>query len=321
MKLGILGAGMIVKEVLPVLKEAEIEIAGICATKRSEKKLEELSSKYDIENYYLDFDEMLKNSKIDTVYVALPNLLHFDACKKALNSGKNIICEKPFTVKYEELVELKKIAEEKELILIEAITTQYIENYIEIKNKVKNGELGDIKLVIANYSQYSSRYDNFKKGIIAPSFDPKFAGGSLMDLNIYNIHFICGIFGRPENVIYSPVIENNIDVSGILLLQYKDFECAAIASKACNCDNHVQIEGTKAAITMSRPANECSSYEIFIKGKERESFNSNKYSHRMQSEFVEFKRIIDSKDYRKAEEMMKNSLIVMEIIDKARKFI
>ncbi len=321
MKLGILGAGMIVKEVLPILKEINIELKGICATKKSEEKLKALSLEYSIENYYTDFDEMLKNKDIDTIYVALPNLLHFDSCKKSLAAGKNVICEKPFTVKYDELAELNEIASRKKLILIEAITTQYIENYISIKNKVVSGEIGDIKLLVANYSQYSSRYDNFKKGIIAPSFDPKFAGGSLMDLNIYNIHFICGIFGRPEYVEYSPIIENNIDVSGILNLSYPGFKCLAIASKSSNCDNHVQIQGSKSTITMDRPTNECSSYAIFTKGKEKETLNKNKYEHRMHSEFIEFERIIREKDYEKANKMMENSLIVMEVIDKARKFL
>lgn len=321
MKLGILGAGMIVKEVLPILRETDIDLKGICATKKSEEKLKALSSEYNIENYYTDFDEMLKNSEIDTIYIALPNLLHFDSCKKSLEAGKNVICEKPFTVKHKELLELNEIAKKNNLILIEAITTQYIENYIEIKKKVQNGEIGEIKLLVANYSQYSSRYDNFKKGIVAPSFDPKFAGGSLMDLNIYNIHFICGIFGKPEDVTYAPIMEGNIDVSGILTLSYPDFKCLAIASKACNCDNHMQIQGTKATITMSRPTNECSSYEVFVKGQGREEFNVNKYKHRMHSEFLEFDRIINEKDYKKAEEMMENSLIVMEVIDKARKFL
>ena len=321
MKLGILGAGMIVKEALPILKEINISLKGICARKKSEEKLKELSLKYNIEEYYTDFDEMLENKEIDTIYIALPNVLHFEFSKKALNAGKNVICEKPFTVKYEELVELNELAQKNNLILIEAITNQYIENYISIKNKVKNGEIGDVKLLVANYSQYSSRYDNFKKGIISPSFDPQFAGGSLMDLNIYNIHFICGIFGRPEDVEYTPIMENNIDVSGILPLSYPNFKCLAIASKACNCDNHMQIQGSRATITMDRPTNECSSYGIFIKGQGEEVFNENKYEHRMYSEFIEFERIIRGKDYKKANKMMENSLVVMEVVDKARKFL
>lgn len=321
MKLGIMGAGMIVKEALPVLKELGIGLGGICATKKSEEKLKNLSEEFSIENYYTNVDEMLGNSEIDTIYVALPNTLHYEFCKKALEAGKNVICEKPFTVRYEELLNLNRIAKEKKLILIEAITTLYIENYIEIKRKVKRGELGEVKMVSANYSQYSSRYDNFKKGIISPSFDPKFAGGSLMDLNIYNIQFVCGIFGRPDEVYYSPVIENNIDVSGSLILKYQNFNCVCIGSKACNCDNHMQIQGTDATIIMTRPANECSSFGVFRKGEETETFDVNTRGHRMMSEFVEFEKIIDRMDYEKAEKMMEKSLIAMEVIDKARKFI
>ncbi|MEG0249552.1 MAG: Gfo/Idh/MocA family oxidoreductase [Peptostreptococcus sp.] len=318
MKLGIAGAGMIVKESLGVLKSLDIKLEGICATKHSEDKLKKLSKEYNIANYYTDFDEMLKNNEIDTVYVALPNILHYEFCKKALEAGKNVICEKPFTVKLRELEELFELAKEKKLILIEAITTLYLENFLEIKKLIKNGDIGDVKMICANFSQYSSRYENFKNGIISPSFDPKFAGGSLMDLNIYNIHFVCGIFGAPREIKYIPCIENNIDVSGVLVLSYRDKECVCIASKSSNCSTNMQIQGTKATISMSGPTNGCESFTVFENKNDIKEYNYNRYSHRMSKEFIEIEKIIDNKDYKKAEKMMINSLIVMEVIDRAR---
>lgn len=68
-------------------------------------------------------------------------------------------------------------------------------------------QLGDIKIVECNYSQYSSRYDAFKRGDIAPAFNPKMGGGALRDLNIYNIHFVVGLFGRPKTVQYLANVE------------------------------------------------------------------------------------------------------------------
>lgn len=318
MKLGILGAGMIVQEALPIIKKAEINIGGICATPRSKEKLENLSKEYSIENYYIDYDMMLENDSIDTVYIALPNTMHYESAKKALEMGKNVICEKPFTVKFDELEELNEIAKKNGLILIEAITTQYLENYKEMKNMVISGQLGEIKVVSANFSQFSSRYDNFKKGIISPSFDPKFAGGSLMDLNIYNIHFIVGLFKRPKKVVYEPVIENGIDVSGVLTLVYDDFVCTSIASKSCNSFCTMQIQGTKKTIIMDKPSNECESFGVYEKGKGLEEYNFNKYEHRMQAEFIEIKKVIEDKDYNKVNEMMEISLSVMYVVDQAR---
>ena len=96
MKLGIIGSGKIVKEVLPVLNGIDsIDIVAITA--RNEEKLKALSDDYGINKYYLDIDELLKDSEVEVVYVALPNELHFEVMKKAIEAGKDIICEKPFT--------------------------------------------------------------------------------------------------------------------------------------------------------------------------------------------------------------------------------
>ena len=94
MKLGILGSGKIVKEVLPVLNQIEnIDVEAIAA--RNEEKLQKLSKEFNIEKYYLGIEDLLADPNIDTVYVALPNQLHFDAMNKAIDAGKDIICEKP----------------------------------------------------------------------------------------------------------------------------------------------------------------------------------------------------------------------------------
>ncbi len=75
-------------------------------------------------------------------------------------------------------------------------------NFKEIKQRLP--ELGDIKIVELNVSKYSRRYDDFKNGVILPAFDPKKGGGSLMDMGVHNIHFIVGLFGKPEHVEYYP---------------------------------------------------------------------------------------------------------------------
>lgn len=80
---------------------------------------------------------------------------------QALLGWQAVICERPFTLHLEEFEELIKLAQEKELLLIEAIINQYLENFKVIKDSLS--EIGDIKIVNINYSQYSSRYDAFKR--------------------------------------------------------------------------------------------------------------------------------------------------------------
>ena len=317
MKLGIIGSGMIVKDFLSFAHEIpEIKLEAIAA--RNIENLQELQLKYNIENIYTDIDLCLENKEVDTIYVAVPNNLHYSVAKKALEAGKNVICEKPFTLKYDETVELFEIAEAKGLILIEAITNQYQKNYLDIKDNIDN--IGEIRLVECNFSQLSSRYEAFKNGVIAPVFDKSKGGGVLGDLNIYNIHFVVGLFGKPNKVHYSPNIVNDVDTSGILLLEYDNFKVVCIAAKDTFNNSYVNIQGDQGIIKVIGPTNEVPNYSIQTK----DSFineNKNIHLHRMFAEFKKFVEVINNKDFEFMNNQKEQTLNVMYIYEEAKKFI
>ena len=317
MKLGIIGSGMIVKDFLSFAHELpEIKLEAITA--RNIENLKELQSKYNIKNIYTDIDLCLENKEVDTIYVAVPNNLHYTVAKKALEVGKNVICEKPFTLKYDEAVELFEIAEAKGIILIEAITNQYQKNYLDIKDNIDN--IGEIRLVECNFSQLSSRYEAFKNGVIAPVFDKSKGGGVLGDLNIYNIHFVVGLFGKPGKVHYAPNIVNGVDTSGILLLEYASFKVVCIAAKDTFNNSYVNIQGDQGIIKVIGPTNEVPNYSIQTKDNFIEE-NNNIHSHRMFAEFKEFVEVINNKDFKFMNNQKEHTLNVMYIYEKAKKFI
>ena len=315
MNLGIVGAGMIVKDFLSFTHELpEIKLEAIVA--RNIENLKNLQNTYNIKQIYTDLDECLSSPSIDTIYVAVPNNLHYLVAKKALEAGKNVICEKPFTLNYHETVELFELAESKNLILIEAITNQYLPNYLEIKENLS--QIGNIRLVECNYSQLSSRYEVFKKGIIAPVFDKNQGGGVLGDLNIYNIHFVVGLFGAPKNSEYYPNIVREVDTSGILILEYDEFKVVCIAAKDTYNNSYANIQGDKGLIKVIGTLNEVPNY--IIKNNEVEmKVNKNIHKHRMYSEFKKFIDVINNKDFDFMQKQKEHSLAVMEIFDKSRK--
>ena len=315
MNLGIVGAGMIVKDFLSFTHELpEIKLEAIVA--RNIENLKNLQNTYNIKQIYTDLDECLSSPRIDTIYVAVPNNLHYSVAKKALEAGKNVICEKPFTLNYHETVELFELAESKNLILIEAITNQYLPNYIEIKENLS--QIGNIRLVECNFSQLSSRYEAFKKGIIAPVFDKKQGGGVLGDLNIYNIHFVVGLLGAPKNSEYYPNIVREVDTSGILILEYDEFKVVCIAAKDTYNNSYANIQGDKGLIKVIGTLNEVPNY--IIKNNEVEmKVNKNIHKHRMYSEFKKFIDVINNKDFDFMQKQKEHSLAVMEIFDKSRK--
>ena len=316
MKLAILGTGKIVEEVLPVLKEINgIELSAILSTPRSIEKAEKLAELYAISQASSDYDSILANPDVDTVYVALPNHLHYDYTKKALLAGKHVICEKPFTLTLAEFEDLAKIAEQKNRILLEAITNQYLGNFASIKANL--AKLGDIKIVECNYSQYSSRYDAFKRGDIAPAFDPAKGGGALRDLNIYNIHLVVGLFGKPERVQYLANMERGVDTSGILIMDYGNFKAACIGAKDCSADIKSTIQGNKGSIAVLGPTNSMPELSLSLNGQSMTMINENSLNHRMHDEFVAFQAIIEHEDMTATKLALDHSHLVMEVLDQA----
>jgi len=317
MKLGIIGAGKIAQEVLTFINDIEnIDLVAIAATPRSEEKLKNLSEKYGIDKYYTDYEDLIKNSEVEVVYVALPNNLHYEVMDKALDHGKDIICEKPFTVNINQTLKIFKKAESKDRLVLEAMSNRFIPNAIKVKEEIP--KLGKMKIVSFNYSQYSSRYDRFKNDDIAPAFSLENAGGALMDLNIYNIDYAINLFGRPKDVRYFPNIEKSIDTSGICLLDYEDFKVVCIGAKDSSASLINTIQGEEGTIEIPDALNNFGSYKIKETGGEYESYNQNEDKSRLYYEFVAFEEIIRTRDIKRAEELKEITLITAEVLNQAR---
>ena len=320
MKLAIVGTGMIVNEgALPALKEVpEIEKTAIFARPKSRDKAEKIAADNSIPKIYTDYDELLNDAEIDFVYIGLINSVHYEYAKKAFLAGKNVIVEKPFATNSNEVEEIKNIALEKKLYVFEAVTTLNLPNFFAIKEKLP--ELGKIRAVTANYSQYSSRYDKYLNGEVAPAFDPKSFGGALYDINIYNLNFIVGLFGEPLAVDYVANIGfNGVDTSGVAILKYKDFFATSLAAKDSDSPSFILIQGEKGYIkTLDKP-NSLGGFEIFLRGTDKvEKFALNKFSHRMTHEFKNFAQIYREKNFAKMAEGLKISLSVMKTAEKLR---
>ncbi|MCD7807305.1 MAG: Gfo/Idh/MocA family oxidoreductase, partial [Lachnospiraceae bacterium] len=145
MKLGIVGAGMIVREFLPELKKLSgVEVVALQGTQRSRERAEKLCAENKVAQVVYDFDALCETG-IDTVYVAVPNALHFSCCREALLRGKNVIVEKPMASNEREAVMLERLAKERGLFLFEAITTLYLPALGKVREWLE--KIGTLKIV------------------------------------------------------------------------------------------------------------------------------------------------------------------------------
>ena len=316
MKLGIVGSGKIVQEFLPWLAQSPVvEVAALCSTQRSAAQAKALCEQYGVPLHTTDYEELLK--AVDTVYVALPNLLHTAYTRAALEAGRNVIVEKPLAPCAAEAVQLADLARKKGLFLFEAVTTLYMENYHKLRQLLPR--VGPVKLVQCNFSQYSSRYDAFCAGQVTPVFDPNQAGGALMDLAVYNISYLVGLFGEPQQVHYTANVERGIDTSGILTMDYRSFKAVSIAAKDCAAPPRYVIQGTRGYLLQKSTANFCGPLTLHLNDGKEEHFSLNGKRPRCAAEFEAFARAIDAGDQEMCSGMLDTSLAVSRVLTVARK--
>lgn len=315
MRIATIGTGMIVEWFLTAASQVEGADVVAVYSRRAETG-KKLADKFHIHDVYTDMDTMLASKDIDCIYVASPNSLHYSYTKKALLAGKHVICEKPFTSTLKELDEVTKIAKEKKLFLFEAIVTIHMPNYIMLKKEVER--LGTIRMVQCNFSQYSSRYDKFLAGETPNVFNPQFSGGALSDINIYNLHFVMNIFGKPKEFHYYPNIQRGIDTSGVLILHYDGFQAVCVGCKDTRSHNIAQIQGELGYITLNSETSRCANFSITTKeGTEIPSIKQNDIA--LYYELQDFVKIISEHDHEECYRLLDYSKSVMEIYEQARK--
>lgn len=313
-RLGTIGSGVIVHSVLDnAVKTEGVKLEAVYS--RSQEKAEELAGHYGAKKTYTDMEEFLADKDINTVYIATPNLLHYPQAKAALSAGKNVICEKPIVTRYAHAEELFKAASTKRLLLVEAAPTMFLPNYRLLCETLP--EIGRVKLVMSNYSQYSSRYDAVLRGEKPNIFNPEIAGGCLMDINFYNILLNTALFGRPKHAKYYPNIYPGLaDTSGVFVMQYDGFVSANSAAKDTWGINHFTIEGEKGYIRAEEP-NGLKSVRVVTRSGD-ETYNLQDNTDRWKYEVEELVRLMLSEDYFDLNEMLSVSLETVRVMESAR---
>ncbi len=318
MKLGIMGTGKIVQEALPVIRSLEPEKCFLMGREQSADRTRELCLRYGLDGSYLSPEDLLA-SDIDTVYIALPNQLHFSAAKQALAAGKHVILEKPAVPTVSELDALAAQARAADVFLLEAMTTPHLPAFRSLREQIP--KLGGVRSVSFRFFQYSSRYDAFLEGNVAPSFDPACCGGALMDLNVYNIRAAVELFGAPQTASYEPHMQRGIDVSGIVTMDYGTFSLEAAAAKDSSAAGGSVIRGERADIEVPVPFNRVDRFSLRDAAGRTESFDFQTSESRLAVEFLEFERILREGDRSLADALFQNSRIVTGLLERLRPYI
>jgi predicted dehydrogenase len=319
--LGVIGTGWITHDyVSHALTTGSFSLGAVYS--RKHETAQEFASKYPDQkaSLYTSLDDLAADSKIDAVYVASPNLFHYEQTKTILNAGKHVILEKPATATVAQLDELFKLAESKKVVLVEAYRHVHEPNFKILKSSIpKVGKLLGANL---SFCQYSSRFKNVLAGETPGVFDLKMAGGCLADLGVYVVAAAVELFGEPEKSVYYPIIiKTGADGGGTLVLQYKEgYNVVLTASKVFNSTTPSEIYGENG--TLSTPTitdlESVTFWDASKKGS-KEELGGEKVELNLKDEAQEHGRIILEKDWEAMKRWETHSRGVLRVTEGARR--
>ncbi|WP_130890598.1 Gfo/Idh/MocA family oxidoreductase [Fusobacterium ulcerans] len=311
-RFGIIGTSSISDKFVEALKTIKkCEVTAVYS--RSVEKGDYFATKHDIKTIYLSLEEMAESQKVDAVYIASPNGLHPSQAIKMMKSGKHVICEKAIAPTVKELDEMIKTAKENNVVLMEAMRPTLNPNFNIIKESLE--KIGPVRGISASYCQYSSRYDNLKKGELTNIFDPKFSGGALYDIGVYPLYFTIGMFGIPEEYMgKNYLVSSGADGYGSIILKYSDKIASITYSKITDSKTPSEIQGEKGSIIIGKLSTVNDIKIVYRDGRE-EKIEIDIHKNDMVYEAMEFINLIKKGKLESDVNSHKNSRKVVEIME------
>ena len=208
-----IGTGTLANQVASqVVKSGRHEVVS-CYTRRAESG-EKFTSKHG-GYYYAKARDAINADGVDAVYVVTTHDSHYEYAKLALECGKPVLVEKPFTMTAEEAKELVELARKKGLYIAEAMWTWYGPVANQIKEWVDSGEYGELKNVAISYCMNS-------KGYADRVTNPMKAGGALLDVGVYPVTYLYRLFGKPERITCKGKMKNGVDLADDICMDFGD---------------------------------------------------------------------------------------------------
>lgn len=281
---------------------------------RTSHKAYELAETFNIAGVYTDLEAMLADERIDGVYIASPNAVHFQQVMTCLKQQKHVICEKPIFTSITDFKMAYEEADRQGIYLFEAMRNLHAPNFWKLKDALEL--IGRVRSVYFQRMRYSSKYDRFLKGDIPNAFSNQMGGGALRDLGVYPLSLTVALFGEPESSDYHSVqLNSDVDGSGTLLLDYNGFNGTIMCSKITSSYNAGEIHGEKGTLVIDNAAPIKEIKYIPNQGDDPINLEVDEELPNMSYQIQNFKSIIDWKDHETYQYYRKISEQVVSVID------
>lgn len=242
-KVGILGAGNIAKTMARTLHgmiNEDVELYAIASS--SMDKSQRFAKEYGAKKAYGSYEDLVNDENVDLIYVATIHTMHYEHAKLCIEHGKPVLVEKPFTLNADLAKSLFDLAKEKNVFICEGMWTRFMPSASYFSSLLENKTIGKITSIQANIG-----YDLHD---VPRMIDPSMAGGALLDVGIYPIHFAMMVLGSDIVSANGQCLKLESGVDGIdsITLGYKDSIASIQATMLANTNNQGCIFGDKGYV-------------------------------------------------------------------------
>ncbi len=237
---GILGAGGIAKQQVSDMKLHGFDIAAVAA--RDVAKARAWADEMGVPTAYGSYEELAADPDIDAIYVATIHPTHAEAAHIALEGGKHVLVEKPFTIDAAQARSIVELAASKNLVVLEAMWTRWLPHMVRIREILAEGLLGDVRVVLADHDQNNGENDRMRL--------LELGGGALLDLGIYPVSFAWDVLGAPSTVLaHATLTDAGVDAETAIILGYPSGAHAVLQTQMTGTGpNRAAVVGTKGRI-------------------------------------------------------------------------
>ncbi|MCC2030789.1 Gfo/Idh/MocA family protein [Microbacterium allomyrinae] len=243
---GILGPGGIARAFTSDLRTAGLDVAAVGS--RRQAAAAAFAEDFAIPRAHGSYEELVADPGVDIVYIATPHPFHAAQAILALEHGKHVLIEKPFTLNAVEAAAVRDVAAERGLLAMEAMWTRYLPHMIRIREIVAAGVLGDVRAVTADHTQMITSDPAHRLNAL------ELGGGALLDLGIYPVSFAWDMLGEPLSIAASARLGDtgaDTEVATIMAHASGALSTTLSASRSAG-PNTASVIGTDARIDIDR---------------------------------------------------------------------
>ncbi len=244
-RVGVIGCGRVARR-FPAEANVVNGLKILATYDINQKEAESLASNVEGAKVCCSVEELF--DVVDAVYIATPHLLHYQYIEAAIHAGKHVLCETPMVLKGEEAKELFALAEEKNVILMEANKTAHCPAFNHLMVMIKSGVIGEVVDIEASLSKLWDDQKSLRE------FDPDQAGGSLYELGSYPLLPIIRLLGcQYENLNLYSRMENGVDMYTKGVMRYSHAVCSFKVGLGVKTEGNLVISGTKGYVYVPAP--------------------------------------------------------------------